>query len=532
MQEKQLVEQELKQKLSAYFVRHEALGYDRKLNRYWYFNMEPDKVFVELSKESQAQLAKQQTKRSGGTQDDVAANAAQSQWGFFPLSYLSKHLNELDIRGEREKALREEIERIAREAGHFNKVEAAKSPAAGGSAAEDSKATDKAPTSTDNSGDNDHSIDIHVMEGNEHIGSRVRRLFPNAGAQEGTIVSWLPPGEDPEDEPLWHVVHDDGDEEDLDEDELKAAHKAYAEQTPGDKVPSFLEYRNKAAMIAGRVPLAGVEDDREIAVSVADAPDPGLAAVCAMMRELASSAAPLLAEKDDSQSWGPNGVSMLEWSKQLNSANNLPDGIQCALKLEEGIHSAQAEDDQLLEDRWRTADEGEESAPNNGLEHMGKRVRRFYEVDGEDEYFDGTIIKWRPAVGPDSELRWLIRMDDGDEASLNQAEVLEGIDFFQKQVEEQPDPEETAGEADDEKAADAPQDAESATPAAESDATSASVPDRAKADDLAASEALARKMAIDERTWNKTGRHVGCKCRRFFVNPTGKGLPRFVDGKV
>ena len=33
-QEEFLVEQELKQKLSAYFVRHEALGYDRHLNRY------------------------------------------------------------------------------------------------------------------------------------------------------------------------------------------------------------------------------------------------------------------------------------------------------------------------------------------------------------------------------------------------------------------------------------------------------------------------------------------------------------------
>ena len=30
----------------------------------------------------------------------------------------------------------------------------------------------------------------------------------------GTIVGWLPP--DGEDDALWHVVHDDGDEEDLD----------------------------------------------------------------------------------------------------------------------------------------------------------------------------------------------------------------------------------------------------------------------------------------------------------------------------
>lgn len=35
----------------------------------------------------------------------------------------------------------------------------------------------------------------------------------------GTIVGWLPP--EGEDIALWHVVHDDGDEEDLEETEVK-----------------------------------------------------------------------------------------------------------------------------------------------------------------------------------------------------------------------------------------------------------------------------------------------------------------------
>lgn len=37
---------------------------------------------------------------------------------------------------------------------------------------------------------------------------------------DGVIVGWLPP--DGEDEALWHMVHDDGDEEDLDEYEAHA----------------------------------------------------------------------------------------------------------------------------------------------------------------------------------------------------------------------------------------------------------------------------------------------------------------------
>ena len=55
---------------------------------------------------------------------------------------------------------------------------------------------------------------------------------------------------------------------------------------------------------------------------------------------------------------------------------------------------------------------------------------------------------------------------------------------------------------------------------------------QAAAADLEASEALARQMAIDEKTWSKTGKFVGSQCRRFFMNKSGKGLPRVVDGKV
>ena len=43
----------------------------------------------------------------------------------------------------------------------------------------------------------------------------------------GTITKWVPA--DAEDEALWHMAHDDGDGEDLDEAEVEAALKLYAE---------------------------------------------------------------------------------------------------------------------------------------------------------------------------------------------------------------------------------------------------------------------------------------------------------------
>jgi hypothetical protein len=49
----------------------------------------------------------------------------------------------------------------------------------------------------------------------KRIGMRVRRFFPQFGKSDGTIVAYLSP-EANEGECLWHVLHDDGDREDVD----------------------------------------------------------------------------------------------------------------------------------------------------------------------------------------------------------------------------------------------------------------------------------------------------------------------------
>ena len=73
-------------------------------------------------------------------------------------------------------------------------------------------------------------------EGHEWIGCRVARRFD--GEEEGAaattalgkIVAWVP--EEGEDEALWHMVHDDGDEEDLDEGEMREALQLCASLEP------------------------------------------------------------------------------------------------------------------------------------------------------------------------------------------------------------------------------------------------------------------------------------------------------------
>ena len=64
-----------------------------------------------------------------------------------------------------------------------------------------------------------------LKSGSEWIGRGVCRTF-YGHVSAGRVVYWIP-ANDEGDEALWKVRHDDGDMEDLDEEELKAAHKDY-----------------------------------------------------------------------------------------------------------------------------------------------------------------------------------------------------------------------------------------------------------------------------------------------------------------
>ena len=78
----------------------------------------------------------------------------------------------------------------------------------------------------DTNADGDEQLDWREY-GQEWIGSRVRRAFTGRKngqrAGSGTITRWVPADESNpvEDPALWHVVHDDGDEEDLEADEVR-----------------------------------------------------------------------------------------------------------------------------------------------------------------------------------------------------------------------------------------------------------------------------------------------------------------------
>ena len=63
------------------------------------------------------------------------------------------------------------------------------------------------------------------LSGHRFIGERVSMIYPNGLVGIGTVQKYLPP--DGDDEALFHVLHDDGDKEDLDCHECFAAMEQY-----------------------------------------------------------------------------------------------------------------------------------------------------------------------------------------------------------------------------------------------------------------------------------------------------------------
>ena len=102
--------------------------------------------------------------------------------------------------------------------------------------------------------------------------------FDGLGASEGRVTRYMPPEAD---EPaLWHVVHDDGDEEDLEHDELRDALGLMA-QRPSDGLQDcagpYAQWLNRAAdakerLAKGVLGLPGLQAELRQLQSDSEAP--------------------------------------------------------------------------------------------------------------------------------------------------------------------------------------------------------------------------------------------------------------------
>ena len=85
--------------------------------------------------------------------------------------------------------------------------------------------------------DDDDSLEVSKsfeydwqLTGHRFIGERVSMIYPNGLVGIGTVQKYLPP--DGDDVALFHILHDDGDKEDLDCHECFAAMEQYRKNFP------------------------------------------------------------------------------------------------------------------------------------------------------------------------------------------------------------------------------------------------------------------------------------------------------------
>ena len=107
------------------------------------------------------------------------------------------------------------------------------------------------------------------VEGSEYVGRKVKLVYDHGrktGVTIGVVVGWVPAEEnrDSEEEEglaLWHVRHEDGDEEDLEEHEVTAAIEAY--ETSDEKAAFEEKEANRLAREAAGEDPMDFDDDED-----------------------------------------------------------------------------------------------------------------------------------------------------------------------------------------------------------------------------------------------------------------------------
>jgi len=236
-----------------------------------------------------------------------------------------------------------------------------------------------------------------LVSGHSFIGRRVARTFGKEQTVLGRITRWVPP--DGTENALFHAVHDDGDEEDLEEDEASDAINTYEALSPckiKDSCAQQPKYDNKLAKKSLRAIGANL----------------GLPAVLADVTSFYETFLhPAL--KRASLSWARKHGGSEQWLGRVKRCNSA-DGLgKLLVLLEEQIHKLQV------------VDEGSERKPwlPSGHAAIGRSVRRFFAADkGPPIISDGVIVGWLPPDGVDEAL-WHMVHADGDEEDLDEMEM-------------------------------------------------------------------------------------------------------------
>ncbi|CAM9326712.1 unnamed protein product [Scytosiphon promiscuus] len=264
-----------------------------------------------------------------------------------------------------------------------------------------------------------------LEEGSDYLGKRVRRVFGRriAGA---TVVRWIPK-ESNHGLALWHLRHDDGDEEDLEEFEVKEGMAmAEAEEALGSGPGSTVSSLVKSAVDGSLTQTFSEYTNRLNKMQAIKPRDLGISALQETL--LHREAAMLDDIKDRTRDYAkgtntstPRGA----WLRLVKDATEISEMKEAILMLEETLRGLQEGEDKMEGGRMELEAQGWNFSPD-AHPLIGRRCRRFFKEFGKS---DCTVAAHLPAKNGDPEL-WHVVHDDGDEEDMEEHELSKARKYF------------------------------------------------------------------------------------------------------
>lgn len=415
--------------MAEYICRSEPIGRDRHMNEYWAFKGD-NRLFVRSKVATDKNAEKDRLTFLAGhlsAANPILKKFYQTrpyektyQWGMFAAdSEMWELFQALDERGERESALKATIK------ARF----------------------DIKPPSAE-----------YIKTGSEYIGRSIARSYTigkkPTKTYVGKIVGWLPPQD--EDVALWHVLHADGDEEDLEEHEVKEY------LISDEEVARLSSSALSTASAPTKADKNGSTKPQPINEERKDIPD--------AIKNFRSNTSRSHQKLKDAQ-LGLIGLksemlrshNMLadslkntkQWIRSVQDAESLKELRNLLQQLEDWVHELQdVSDVDDNEEEQRETKASRDQMKRDGWDfekdqYISKRIRRFFPGQPKS---DGSIIAFLPADKNEGENWWRCVYDDHDEEDLAEDTVVLGIRHFEENAKEDETvivPEETGNDDDD-----------------------------------------------------------------------------------
>ena len=238
-----------------------------------------------------------------------------------------------------------------------------------------------------------------LTTGSKYIGRYVKRKFGKQNPVIGVIVGWLPA--DGKDIALWHVEHVDGDEEDLDELEVKEY--ILPVNDPEAVTAAARRAAKGKAVVAAPIPAAVPTKEESTTRISRSKPGEFAAPVPVDDPETIIIAARRAAKLAQAEVAAPIPVTV-PTKKESTTPTSRPKPAVVAAPTPAAAEQAS---------EWLTT----------GSKYIGRYVKRKF---GKQNPVIGVIVGWLPADGEDIAL-WHVEHVDGDEEDLDELEVKEYI---------------------------------------------------------------------------------------------------------